>query len=391
MVKRNIRLLAWFNFFLDFRLYAPVAILYFTKVTNSFAFGMSIFSVVMVSSALMELPTGILSDRIGRKQTLLCGAVASAFAIVFYAVGGIYAMLFIGAILEGTSRAFFSGNNEALLYDTLAEDNQANAYQEIYGKVSSTSQVALAISAILGGIIASASYSGVMWLSLIPQVLNIGLAFSLVEPRIHRPIETNPYQHLQSSFRNIVRNPKLRTLSIASSLSFAIGETAFQFRPAFIEMLIPTWAIGVPRTLSNIGAAFSFYFAGGLIRRFGEFRLLIGGMFLSQLTHLGSLLVFSPLSPVLMSATSLFFGVNTVSVNGLMQSEFTSEQRATMGSISSFGGSLLFAVASFGIGALADRVGVVNALMITTLLGFIPIWLYRRALILRPSIETTQV
>lgn len=341
----------------------------------------------MVSSALMELPTGIFSDRIGRRRTVLCGAVASALAVMFYAIGSGYAILFIGAVLEGIARAFFSGNNDALLYDTLSESGQVDAYQEVFGKVSSTYQIALAISAILGGVIASVSYPAVMWLSLIPQVLNIGVALRLVEPHVHRSVETNLYHHLRASFRNIMRNPKLRTLSFASILSFAIGETSFQFRPAFFDMLLPTWAIGIARTLSNTSAALSFYFAGRLIRRFGEFRLLIGGMILSQVTNLGSLLLFSALSPVLMGATSLFFGVNNVSVNGLMQREFTSEQRATMGSISSFGGSLLFAFVSFGIGLLADQVGVVNALIITTLFSFIPIWFYRQALIGAPPAD----
>jgi hypothetical protein len=57
----NIRLLAWFNFCLDFRLYAPVAILYFSDVAGSFTLGMSVFSAIMLSGALLEVPTGVFS------------------------------------------------------------------------------------------------------------------------------------------------------------------------------------------------------------------------------------------------------------------------------------------------------------------------------------------
>jgi MFS family permease len=378
-VRRNINLLGWFNFCVDFRLYGPVAILYFTQVTGSFALGMSVFSAAMLSAALLELPTGIFSDRIGRKRTVICGALASTGSLVFYAIGGSHLILLIGAVLEGMARAFFSGNNDALLHDTLAQNGQEHLYQEVLGKISSSYQLALAISAVLGGIIASFSYPLLMWLSVIPQAINVGLASFMVEPRLHSDTETNIYHHLRDSFQNIVRNPRLRMLSLASILSFAVGETAFQFRPTFFALLWPVWAIGLARTVANLGAALSFYFAGRLIRRFGEFRLLLGGISLSEAVNLLSLLIPTVLSPAFMGATSLFFGVNTVSVNGLMQREFNARQRATMGSISSFGGSVTFAIFSYGLGLFADRFGAVNALIIAAVFSFIPVWFYGRA------------
>src|SRR6187549_747740 len=112
-----------FNFLVDFRFFTPVAILYFAQVTGSFASGMMVFSVIMLSAALWEVPTGVLSDRVGRKRTVILGAIASTAAVVFYAIGGSFAALAVGAVLEGLSRALFSGNNDALLYDTLAEQN----------------------------------------------------------------------------------------------------------------------------------------------------------------------------------------------------------------------------------------------------------------------------
>lgn len=69
-LHKNIKLLAWFNFLLDFRFYSPIAIIYFTKVSGSFALGMSVFSLTMLSSALFEVPTGFYSDMIGKKKLL---------------------------------------------------------------------------------------------------------------------------------------------------------------------------------------------------------------------------------------------------------------------------------------------------------------------------------
>ena len=61
--------------------------------------------------------------------------------------------------------------------------------------------------------------------------------------------------------------------------------------------------------------------------------------------------------------------VSTVARNGLLQREFTDEQRATMGSFNSFGGSMAFAIFSFLLGALADRIGVIPALITVVLYG----------------------
>src|SRR6266542_3847501 len=129
-VSRNLHLLGWFNFWADFRPYGPIAILYYSQVTGSYAHGMSIFSVAMLAQSLFELPTGVLSDMVGRKRTVVYGAVAGVFALIFYAIGGTYLALLTGAIFEGVGRAFYSGNNDALLYDTLAEMGQRETFQE---------------------------------------------------------------------------------------------------------------------------------------------------------------------------------------------------------------------------------------------------------------------
>src|SRR5688572_6830492 len=133
-VARNIRLLAWFHFWGDFRPYAPIAILYFAQISGSYALGMSIFAATRLAQSMLEVPTGIYSDKIGRKKTLVLGAVTGVFSLIFYAIGGTYLALLTGAIFEGLARAFYSGNNEALLHDTLAEMGQRERYAEYLGK-----------------------------------------------------------------------------------------------------------------------------------------------------------------------------------------------------------------------------------------------------------------
>jgi MFS family permease len=375
-VPRNVRLLTWFNFWGEFRLYGPIAILYFSQVSGSYALGMSVWSVAQLAQSLFEVPTGVFSDMIGRKWTMTCGAAASTISLIFYAIGGSYPALVIGGIFEGLAFSFFSGNNDAFLYDTLAEMGQTEAFQEYMGKTSSGFQFALGISALIGSLIAAISFQLVMWLSVIPMVLALIVSLRMTEPRVHSPISTNIHAHLREAFQNIIRNPRLRVISAASILSLATGESAWLLRSAFIEMLWPVWAIGLAQMMGNLIAAISYYFAGGLIRQFGELKLLVGGMSITAATNLFGLIFPSVLSPLIMNLNSIFYGVNTVAKGGLMQREFTDEQRATMGSLTSFGGSLVFAVFSVLLGALADLTNPITALIFATCMSLIPMGLY---------------
>jgi len=390
-VLRNIRLLAWFNFWSDFRLYAPIAILYFAQVSGSYALGMSVYSVAMLSQSLLEVPTGVLSDMVGRKRTVVFGAVAGVLSLTFYAIGGVYLALVIGAVFEGLARAFYSGNNDALLHDTLTESGQPEAYQEFLGRTSSMYQIGLAISALIGSLIAAISFSLVMWVSVIPMILALIVSLRLVEPNAYTRVNTNIYTHLATAFQKTIRNPRLRLLSLAAVLKYALGEASWLFRSAFIAALWPVWAIGVAQMIANATAAVSFYFAGRLINRFGEFRLLVGGMTISELINLFGMIFPTVLSPALMALNSVFYGVNTVAGNSLMQKEFTAEQRATMGSINSFAGSLTLAVCSLLLGALADWRGVIPALVIAALLSIMPISLYWKVLHPRKMAQNTDL
>lgn len=363
-MHKNIKILTWFNFFTDFRLYAPIAIIYFTKVSGSFALGMSIFSITMIASALFEIPTGVFSDKIGRRKTVMWGAAAAVAYSLFYAIGGTFWIVAIGAIFEGLSRSFYSGNNDALLHDTLAESQNQNYFDEHLGKTSAMFQLALAISAVLGGFLASWSFSLIMWLSVIPQIICLILSYQLIEPKIHGKESGNIFVHLKDAYRNFITNKKLRLLSISSISGYAFGEAGYEFQAAFYNTLWPVWAIGLAKTMSNLLATLSFHFSGRLIRRFNGLKVLIIDNIYNRVVNISAVAFPTVLSPFLMSSTSMFYGVTSVTKSSLMQKEFTNQQRATMGSLDSFAGSIFFGILAFALGFLADKMSPAKAILI---------------------------
>lgn len=376
-LQRNIKLLTWFNFFTDFKLYAPIAIIYFSRVSHSYALGAAVFSIAYIVSAIFDIPTGIFADRIGRKKTVVIGAATAVIYSIFYAIGMNFWILALGAIFEGLSRAFYSGNNQALLHNMLSEEGLADEYHVYSGKLDAMFQAALAISALLGGFIANWSFTWLMWVSVIPQCVCLLISLYIVDTKrnvVHSEINSI-IPHLKEAILLFIHNPKLRLLNLSSVVSFGIGESAYQFQVAFYNLVLPLWAVGLAKTSSNILAFIGYQFSGTLINRFKAINLLLFGTIYGRITNAIGLLFPTPVSPFLMSTSSLFHGTGSTAQESLLQKEFTDHQRATMSSLNSFGGSLFFGIFAFLVGLFADRIGPIATLLGVQVLYIPVIWM----------------
>jgi len=317
-----------FNFLIGFSLFAPLAIIYFSLVSGSYTLGASIFGITMLASAILEVPTGIWSDRVGRKQTIILGSWARVIAFIFYAIGLSYWWLVVGAIFEGLSRAFYSGNNDAFLYDTLADDQMEKDYHEYLGKVSSTEQLAMGISALLGSIVASFSFAYLMWLSVISQIIMLLVSYKFVDPKSRHSNNSNIYAHLGKAVKLFIHNKKLRLLSIGSMLGYAISEMKWEFSSAFTATVWPLWAIGIAKTLPSFGASLSFYYSGKIIRKFTAVKILLFDSFIGKIASFISYGFPSIVSPLIMCMPSLLYGVGSVAEKTLMQHEFSDQKKS---------------------------------------------------------------
>ena len=376
MYRKNIRLLKIFNFLIGFSLFAPLAIIYFSKVSGSYTLGASIFGITMLASAFFEVPTGIWSDRVGRRGTIILGSWARVLAFILYAIGLSYWWLVAGAILEGLSRSFYSGNNDAFLHDTLADDGLEGDYDEHLGKTSSTEQLASGIAAAAGGIMASISFGYLIWISVVSQIVMLVVSYQFTEPKTRTHVKFNIYAHLREALKLFVSNKKLRLLSIGSIISFSFNEMMFQFRATFITMVWPLWAIGFANVISNFGASLSFYYSKKIIRKFKEANILLFKTIWGKAIGLVGYGYPTVFSPVLMSTNSLLYGVSSVAESKLMQTEFSDHQRATMSSLNSLGGSIGFAIMSLVLGNLADAMDPAKALLTLNIISLPIIYLY---------------
>jgi MFS family permease len=106
---RNIRILYIHNFLVDFRIQDAFRPIYFAQITGSYTLAMAVFSVALMTSSLVDIPTGVLSDKMGRKFTIVLVSACSTTGIATWAFSAHSAGLFLGSIFCGLSECLFNG------------------------------------------------------------------------------------------------------------------------------------------------------------------------------------------------------------------------------------------------------------------------------------------
>jgi MFS family permease len=379
VTRRNVRLLGWFNFCNDFRIYGPVMVVYFAQVTGSYADAVLILAIAKIGSSLFELPTGVFSDYVGRRKTLLSGQVANILCIAAYGAGSSFTLLAIGALLEGLSFALFSGNQDAFLCDTLKDEESQQEFAEYQGRWRDVPSGARGFRARVGDRVAMAAAE--VAVLAVAGSTDGGSVHRLLHDRAvaaRRVVETNLLAHLRDALVPFSQDAKLRDVSIAAMLAFALGEAKHMFFPAYFATLWSSSGLGIASMLTHAFAMLGFRASGRVIKRLRELPVLLWTSISSILLGVGATATATVASPAISSLASFAYGPGMVARDTLMQRSFTDRQRATMGSLISLGGNLFYAVVVFALGWFADRIGPQYALLSAELMTISVVLLYWR-------------
>lgn len=119
-------------------------------------------SFLFFSSVALEIPSGLLADRYGRKCTLIIsflGLCVSGIGFLLFSSFIPFAIIFC---LFGASIAMGSGSDRALLYDNLLAEHRADEYPKILSRARAVGAISLSLSMLLGGVIQDTlSWNGV--------------------------------------------------------------------------------------------------------------------------------------------------------------------------------------------------------------------------------------
>src|SRR5215218_8217086 len=175
------------------------------------ALGTSILSLVwvilayMISSTVLVLFAGRLSDLFGRKQAYVAGFVLFALASLGAGFAGGGTELIVWRVLQGIGGAFLFANSAALVTDAFPREQLGLAM----GTNTMVAAIGLVIGPVLGGALVATSWHWVFWFN-VPFALLGSLWAGLI-------------------LRDLAKPDRVRGYDVPGVLTFVAGLTGFVY------------------------------------------------------------------------------------------------------------------------------------------------------------------
>jgi len=215
--KSNIRKMYAFKFFIDFYFISGILVPFFTEWGRiSFTQIMLLQSWFVLWVFLLEVPTGTIADRFGRKHSLALACIVNVIAALTYASMPNFYVFLLAEFLWAMSVALLSGANEALVYDTLKKIGKTNESKKIFGRMESFTLAGIMIAAPIGSVIAANFALNTPYILMtIPFTIAFLITLTLKEPRSTQKVESKRYVNvLKDGVKFFYRNKVLKILAL---------------------------------------------------------------------------------------------------------------------------------------------------------------------------------
>ncbi|SIT14903.1 Predicted arabinose efflux permease, MFS family [Roseivivax lentus] len=230
---RNVALYPWFKAAQSLLFWQATWFLYFQQALTP-AQAILLYAVYDLSATLLEVPSGVMSDRLGRRVTLIVSALSMALGAALLGWGGGFAVFMAGQALLGAGIAFVSGTDSSFLYESLQAAGEEASVEAEELRAWRFSFGALLVSAPLGGLAALWSLALPFWLSAAAAGIGLVLALRFTDPPQLRSDAVLP-QTQWGALRAAFRDPVLIWLFALAALMYGYSHLPFIFGQPFIE------------------------------------------------------------------------------------------------------------------------------------------------------------
>lgn len=347
----NVRLYPWFKFCQNLLFWQSVWFLYFQNEFSA-AQAILLYAIYDIATTALEVPSGYMSDRFGRRITLLASSAAGILAVTCFAVGGTFAIFVVGNVFLGASIAFVSGTDTSFLYESLVAEGRKDEVEEQELIAWRFTFAGLAISAFTGGVVALYSmpltfvlcgfgFAGafiITWISVEPPHVGNKTGYGSEALRL---------QNLRSAFAD----PVLIWLFVLSVLMYGFSHLPFIFGPPYIldtlgkiglEREAP-WVSGAVSTCIMLVSVATSLVALRLRKRLGLPLILLLAFFLQVLVISVLALTSTLVAIAVLLLRSVPNSLSQPFIAARIQPHLTDDSRATYLSIRGLVGRLLFA------------------------------------------------
>lgn len=359
-ILRNLTRLKWQGFFAAFRVFIPIQYLFFRHNGLSYTQISLLVGAFFVGMFLFEMPSGVFSDKFGRKAAIGLSALILTLSFILFYLGDGFLLFLFANFLQGVGEAFNSGSDEALIFDSLKEVDRTNEFSEHFGAKWGYFMFGAATSSLLCSAFSSSQLKLTFLVSAFAGLISLVLALLLIEPKqIVNTKESTSWAYFKVALGELFCCHSLRHLVIMIVIFNMTIQVFFQY----LQFLVKD--IGVPLAYLGVLYAAFIYLCGysaKLAHRIGSrlnarqvlkliSALLIVGTILPALTLN---IVFVIISIILIEFA---FGIAGPLLNGYFQHGLEGKSRATTASVRSFAVGIAVMICAPIFGTISDKFG----------------------------------
>jgi len=313
---------------------------------------------------LLDLTSGLLADRWSRKGVLILASVASMLNALLGGLSHDVPTYLVSTLFFGVEVALVSGTYESIVYDTLLEQTgHSHAFEKRLGQVKLLNSLALIISSLTGGLVATLLSPRLAYFATIPLVaISLGALLTFQEPHLHHSERRISLKsHLLAISQTLFRPGKtlhIITVLLATSLLLSV---IFEFGPL--------WQLALAAPVGLYGLANAAVLSAGGVGSWLSARLTLAKPV--AIVGVAGLLVASSLALVIVkNAVVVIFAQGMLVAGGigvsmvftrLLHDSISSRVRA--GAASGVGAlsSIAFVLFALIFGVVSQHVGIFHA------------------------------
>lgn len=397
-LERNITLYPVYSAAASAMAWLPVFFLYFSE-RLTLPEVLLLEAIYYIAVVITEVPSGYLSDLVGRRRTLLLSCIALLAAYLCFLLSHEFAGFAAGQLLLAMSIAFKSGTDTAFHYESLQALGRTDEYGEREAIAGKYGFAATAVAALAGGFLGSYHLAWPYVLSLMSALVSLYIIFRFTEVS-NDPTTSSPdnfLSQLAGCFSRL-RHPLLLWLFIYSMYMTTFVHIPYEFYQPYLRLLedrntlagISAPAIaGILFALTAIVGSFASAYSIRWQRQLGLTSLLTLAATIELAIITAMAVMLHPLIALTVILRSGPMAVVTAPINAAIAPLIENRQRATFLSLQSLAGRLLFAIVLAGFSLMvADRQGadwsslslLLRISVACGLAGILLLWLFSRRL-----------
>lgn len=378
------KMVALIAFFGQLYFFVPVMTPYLQAKGLSLAQIAGMQTMLMVSMLAMEIPTGVLADRLGHRRSYQISMAMAALGELITLLADTYPEFILGQFVAGTGFAFASGSVDALVYESLPQKNRTVGMQRAKGMIGAATQLAALLAYSVGGWLTRELTFENMRLTLKLDVVFVGFA-AILALLLREPVREviaeriRSLDLLRSGWRNVRTSPHLKRLMLLNIATNAFVPHLLIFYQEYflVSHVAPIW-LGLGLALGSGVAFFTQLHAWRLSSWLGDRKAMLVATGVPGVLYLLMAIVTDPILAVVLFIVQ--WGMVQVAIplfSGLYNEHIEEGARATSLSLVSGVVTIYISIGGVVLGWLAE---ISLAMMFAILGGVIVIG----AILVRP-------